>query len=261
MHSQVPYIRLSQDRTHHVGQRADSKLQCGAVFNKGHQNIGDRDFLRCGLRYRKLGKRRMLSFHYEIHLGDMNTLVETTQNAGQVFIDFQYDDISLLDDPLCNASAAGQIKKSVPVHGSHAHHGHIYRQEMSVIRLQIPENHRNVIAEPPVAECSLIGGTVPAVVAEMLPLRVGLDRHDRSEAKIAANLHVKKLIFALRQRRVQKRRKTDICTEIDPVPALHKLYGLLRSSEFSFIFRIKIHILSQGLPILSCRTQPAHCFC
>ena len=189
----------------------------------------------------------MLSFHDEIHLGDMNTLVEATQNAGQVFVDFQYDDISLLDDSLCNARPAGQVEKTVPVHGRHTHHGHIYRQEVSVIGLQIPEDHRNVIAEPPVAECSLIGGTVPAVVAEMLPLRVGLDRHDRSEAKIAADLHVKKLIFALRQRRVQKRRKTDICTEIDPVSAFHTLYSLLRSPEFPTIFSIKIHILSQGL--------------
>ena len=186
----------------------------------------------------------------------MHALIKSAQYARQVLIDLQNDNIRLLDDSLRDARAAGQIEETVSVHGGHTHHGDVHCQKMPVIRLQIPENHRNVAAEPLVAELPLIGGAVPAVVAEMFPHRIALDRHDRSEAEIPADFHIVQFVPAFCQRRVQKRRKADIGPVINPVSALNSLHGLVRSPEFIIIFSIKIHIFSDCLPARSC---PAGC--
>ena len=199
----------------------------------------------------------MFSFDDKIHVGNVHALIKSAQYARQVLIDLQNDNIRLLDDSLRDSRAAGQIEETVPVHGGHTHHGDVHCQKMPVIRLQIPENHRNVAAEPPVAELPLIGGAVPAVVAEMLPLRIALDRHDRSEAEIPTDFHIVQFVPAFCQRRVQKRRKADIGPVIDPVSALYSLHGLVRSPEFFIIFSIKIHIFSDCLPVLSGRLPPA----
>ena len=161
---------------------------------------------------------------------------------GQVLVDLQDDDVGLLDDALGDAGAAGEVEKAVAVHGRHAQHGDVDRQKMAVVGLQIAEDHGDIAAESAVAELSLVGGAVPAVVAEMLPGRVGLDGHDRPEAEISPDLHIIELVPAPGQGRVQKGRKADIGPVIDPVPALYQLNSLVGGFQFSFIFRVKIHM-------------------
>ena len=242
MHAQVPDIRFCQDGTDHIGQGSDSQLQGGAVFDKGHEYLRHLDLLRRGLRDRRLRKGRMLSLNNIVYVGDMDTLVKPAQNVGQVLIDFQNDDIRLLDDSLGNAGTAGQVKKTVPVHRRHAHHGDIDRQEMPVIGLQIPEDHGDIIAQSPVTQLSFIGRAMPAVVAEMLPLRIRLHCHDRSKAQVSPDLYIIELIPASGQRSIQERGKAYICPVVNPVPALYDPDSFFRCPAFFLIFCIKIHI-------------------
>ena len=110
---------------------------------------------------------------------------------------------SLLQDGPGDARPNGQVEVSVAVHRSDAGHGDVDRQEMTVIRPQVPEDHGNEVAESPVAELALVVGAVPAVVDKVLPLRIALHCFQPVEYKIASDLHVEKLILPLCQCRLR----------------------------------------------------------
>ena len=169
-----------------------------------------------------------------------------------MFIDLKDHNIRLLQDPAGDPCGTGEIKESVPVHGSHSHHGDIHCQEMPVIGDQIAEDHRNIIAKPPVAQFSFIGRTMPAVITEMLPFGIGLHRSDGAKAQISPDLDIKELVPALCEGFIQQSRETDIGPVVHPVPALYQFDRFLRRPEFLPVFVVVVH----GFPLAECNNCP-----
>ena len=187
----------------------------------------------------------MLALDDIIDVGNVDALVKSAQDARQMLVDLQDDDVRPVKYPLGRAGAAGQIEVPVLIHGSHAHHGHVHGEKMPVIGDDIPEDHGNVIAQPAVAELPLVRGTVPAVVHEMLPRGIALHDADGAEAEIAADLDIGQLIAAFGQRRVQKRREANAGGIVDPVAASDDPDGLFGRTELISVALIDtLHDLS-----------------
>ncbi len=162
----------------------------------------------------------------------MDKLVEAAQNVGQMLVDLQDDDIRLLKDAPGDACGAGEVEVAVPVHGRDAHHGHVHRQEVTVVGHHVAEDHRDVVAQIPVAEFPLVSGAVPGVVEKVLPAGVALHHLNGTEKQVAPDFHAGQLVPALGQGSVQKGRKADVGGVVHPIPAFHCLDRLVRGAQF-----------------------------
>ena len=184
----------------------------------------------------------MFPLHHIVHIAEVNGFVKATQNTGQMLVDLQNDNVRLLQDAAGDARGTGEIEIPVLIHGRDAHHGHIHREKMPVVGHHIAKNHGNIAAQPSVAELSLIGGTVPGVVGEVLPARVTLHDLNRTKAQIAPYLYIGQLIPAFRQSLVQQCGKAHVGGVIHPVTAFYGLDGLLRGPKLFPVF-IKQHFV------------------
>ena len=160
----------------------------------------------------------------------MDALVKAAVNEGQVLVDLQDHNIRVPQDPLSDAGGAGEVEIAVPVHGRGAHHGDIHVEEVAVVGNHIAEDHRDVVAQAIVAQLSLIGGAVPAVVDKMLPFGVRFHDLDRAKSQIAADFDIGELIAAGGQRFVEQGGKANVGAVVDPVAALNAADSLLRRS-------------------------------
>ena len=183
----------------------------------------------------------MFPFDHIIHLRNVDHFVKSAQHMWKTLVHFQDHDVRLLQDGPGDARSHGQVKISVAVHRSNACHGDVDRQEMAVIGSQVPEDHRNEVAEPPVAELALIVGAVPAVIDKVLPLRIALHCFQPVEYKIASDLHVEKFILTLRQCRLQQDRKDNIGGKVHPVAAFYNFDSFFGCAELPAVFIVIIH--------------------
>ena len=156
--------------------------------------FGDSDIRFGGLGNRELRQRAVFPFDNEIHFADMDAFAETAVNLRESFVDFKNDDVRLVENSFGHAGGAGKIEIAVLIHRRHAHHGHIDVEEMAVVRHDIAEDHRDVIAQSPVAQLSFIGRNVPGVVEEMFSGRIAFGSSYRAEGKIAADLHIEEFV-------------------------------------------------------------------
>ena len=129
----------------------------------------------------------------------------------------------------------------MPVHRRNAHHHHIDLQKIFIIRSIVVKYHGDKIAQPPVAQLTLIGRTMPAVIGEMLLALITLRHLDRSfYDQISAYLHILQFIPAPRQSPVQKHRHAEIARIVHPVAALYHPHCLIRRNELRSVLSLKI---------------------
>ena len=106
----------------------------------------------------------MLALDDIVDLGNMDALIEAAQDPRQSLVDFKDHDVRLLQDALGAAGRAGQIKVPVLVHRCDRAHRDIDRQKVPVVGDKQVEDHGNIIAEPFVAQLSLIGAAMPGII-------------------------------------------------------------------------------------------------
>ena len=102
------------------------------------------------------GQRVMGALHDHIHVVDVDALVQAAVDPRQILVDLQDHDIRLIQHRTGGGVGQGEVEVAVLVHGGHAHHGHVDRQEVLIVGPQIPEHHWVEAAHPPVAELALI---------------------------------------------------------------------------------------------------------
>ena len=154
--AKIPQIGLGQHLAHGVGQRADAQLQGGAVVHVLHHELGNAGLRLRGRRGLYTGQRVMGALHDHIHVVDVDALVQAAVDPRQILVDLQDHDIRLIQHRTGGGVGQGEVEVAVLVHGGHAHHGHVDRQEVLIVGPQIPEHHRVEAAHPPVAELALI---------------------------------------------------------------------------------------------------------
>ena len=203
--------------------------------------VRDRDVFRRRRGHRELRQRAVFPLHDAVDLRDVDALVKTPVNIGEILVDLQAHDVRVPEDPLGDACRAREIEITVLVHRRRAHHRDVHGEKVPVVRHDIPEDHRNIAAQSPVRELSLVSGAVPAVVDEVFPKRVALHHFDRAKSQIAADLDVREFIAAGGERLVKQDRKADIGAVVDPVAALNAADGLFRCHQFASVFIEIIH--------------------
>ena len=248
VHAQVPDVRLRQPGADHVRHSSDTQLERGAVHDVRNDQVGDFDILLRGLCNGKLGERLMGALHHIVHLGNVDALIKSAENTGQVFVDLQDDDIRRFQNAPGNAAGTGEVEVAVFVHGRHAHHGHIDRQKVPVIGRHIAEDHGNIVAQAPVAQLSLIAGAVPAVVDKVFPVRVTFHGPDGTKQQVAPDLDICQFLFPFRQGRIQQGGKAHIGCVVHPIPTFDGLHSLLGRAQLGTVFGHKIHMLLPLLP-------------
>ena len=236
MYTQVLQVALGDHLAHGVGQRADTKLQGTAICHVLHHKLRDLHLRLGGLAGLHIGQRAMLPLHDHVHIADMDALVQTAIDPGQILIYLQNNDIRLVQHSSGRGIADGEIKIPVLIHGRHAHHGHIHRKELRVIPAQVPEHHGAEVAQTPVAQLTLIPGHMPAVVNKMLPRGVALHHLDGLRNEVSPHLHTPQLILAACNGGVHQGRKGSTHRDVDPVTALNNSRCLVRSAELALIF-------------------------
>ena len=137
----------------------------------------------------------MGALHDHIHVTDVDALVQTAIDPGQVLVDLQDHDIRLVQCGAGGGGGGGEVEVAVLIHGGDAHHGHVHCQELGVVPAQIAEHHGVEVAQPLVTELALVAGHMPAVVDKVLTGRVALYHLNRFKDQITADLHVPQLLL------------------------------------------------------------------
>jgi hypothetical protein len=104
------------------------------------------------------------------------------------------------------------------------------------------EDHGNIIAEPFVAQLSLIGAAMPGIIEEVFTRRIAFYRLDGAKTQITPYFDIVKLVPAGSQRPVQKIREAYIRRIVHPVAALDDADSLLGSSLFAVVLSKEIHV-------------------
>ena len=228
VHPEVLQVRVREQLADGVRHAADAELQDRARRDERDDVVRNLFVLRCCVGDRKVRQMIVLPLHDVIDLRDVDRLVEAAVDLGQVLVDFQDDDVRGLEDALRDACRAGEVEVPVLVHGRHAGHRHVHRQEMLVVLHEAAEDHGDEVAQAAVAQLPLIGGAVPAVVHEVLAQRVGLHGVERPEDEVGAELDVEQLVPAPGERLLEQGGEADVRHEVDPVAALYALDRLFR---------------------------------
>ena len=229
MHAEVLQVGLGDHLAQRVGHGADAELQRGTVGDEFQDEPGDRLLSRRDGKIRHFRQRAVLPFHDHVHIRNADALAVAAGDFGQVLVHLDDDHIRLVQDRLCDARSAGQVEKSMLIHGRSADHGDVDRQKVTVIRRQVAEDHGDEVAEASVAQGPLVTGAVPAVVDEVLAQRVTFHGLDRLEDEVASDLNVRQLVPAGGQRRIQQLRESDVRAVVHPVAALDDLDSLFCS--------------------------------
>ena len=195
--AQVAQVALGDHLTHGVGQRADTQLEGRAVGHVLHHVFGDLHLRLVGGGRVDAGQRAVRAFHDHVHVADVDALVQAAVDPGQVLVDLQDDDVRLVQGGAGGGRCAGKVEIAVLVHRGHGHHGHVDGEELAVIPAQVAEHHWVEIAQATVAELALVAGHMPAVVDEVLALRVTLHHLDGLEDQVTADLDLAQLVLAL----------------------------------------------------------------
>ena len=195
MDAQTLQIALGDHLTHGVGQRADTQLERGAVHHVLHHILGDLHLRLGGGRRLDAGQCAVGTLHDHIHVADVDALVQTAVDPGQVLVDLQDHDIRLIQRGAGGGGGGGEVEVAVLIHGGDAHHGHVHCQELGVVPAQIAEHHGVEVAKPLVAELALVAGHMPAVVDKVLAGGVALHHLNGFKDQITADLHVPQLLL------------------------------------------------------------------
>ena len=237
MNTQIFQVRLGDHLSHRIGQRADTKLQRGAVHHVLHHIFRDLHLrLRSCGRFHA-GQRAVIAFHDHVHIVNMDTLIQTAVNPGQVLVDLQNHHIRLVQHTAGRGIADREVKVTVLIHRRHAHHGHINSQEMRIVGTQITENHGNKVAQSLVAELTLIAGHMPAIIQEVLTGGVTFHHLDGLLDQIASDFYIEQFIPAFGNSGIHQRRKGTAHGNIQPVTAFYDLGRFVRRAELASVFR------------------------
>ena len=221
MDAQIPQVALCDHLAHRVRQRTNAQLQRGAVHHVLHHVLGDLHLRLIGGGGLDAGQRAMGPLYDHVHIADMDALVQTAVDPGQIFVDLQNDHVRLVQRGTGGGCGSGKVEIAVLVHGGHSHHSHVDGEELAVIPAEVAEHHRVEITQSTVAELALIAGHMPAVVDKVPALGVALHHLDRVEDQIAADLDLAKLILSLGNGGVHQRRKARAHGDVDPVAAFY----------------------------------------
>lgn len=221
MDAQVPQITLGDHLAHRVRQRTNAQLQRGAVHHVLHHVLGDLHLRLVGGGGLDAGQRAMGPLYDHIHVADVDALVQTAVDPGQVLVDLQNDHVCLVQRRTGGGRGTGKVEVAVLVHGGHSHHGYVDGEELAVIPAEVAEHHGIKITQSAIAELALIAGHMPAVVDKVPALGVALHHLDRVEDQIAADLDLAKLILSLGNGGVHQRRKARAHGDVDPVAAFY----------------------------------------
>ena len=130
MDTQVLQIALGDHLPNGIGQRADTQLQRGAIHHVLHHELRDLH-LSLGCRRRlNIGQRTVVAFHDHIYITDMYAFIQAAVNPGQILIDLQDYDISLVQHRTGRRIADRKIEIPVFVHRRHTHHCHVDCEKM-----------------------------------------------------------------------------------------------------------------------------------
>ena len=228
MHAEILQIGLGDQLAQGVGHGTDPQLQRGAAGNDAQDALRDLLLFRGHFRFGKHRKLTVLPFHDHVHIRNADALAVAAAHLRQFLVDLHDHHVGLVQDRLRDARTAGQIKKSVLVHGRGADHGDVDRQKVTVVRRQVAEDHGDEVAEAAVAQRPLVARAVPAVVDEVLAVWVALHGLDGFEDEVAPDLDIRQFVPAGRQGRIQQLGETDVRAVIHPVAALDDLHRLFR---------------------------------
>ena len=147
----------------------------------------------------------------------------------EVFIDLEDDVVGDVHDGSRRSASEREIEISVRVHLRYLHHRYVDGSvALTVVRRQVPVDHRHEVAQALVAQLPLIAGHVPRIVVEVFSRRVALYCFERMENEISSDLDIEKFFFPLCQRAVQEFRDTETDYVVYPVPALYDLDSFFR---------------------------------
>ena len=167
---------------------------------------------------------------------DVDALAQAAVNPREVLVDLEDHYVGLVERRAGRSVGNREVEVAVLVHGRHAHHGDVHRQEVLIVGAQIAEDHRVEVAQAAVAELALIAGHVPAVIDKVFARGVALHHLDGFKNQIAADFHAAQLILASGNRLVHQRRERAAHGDVDPVTALDNAGRLVRRTELALIF-------------------------
>jgi len=127
----------------------------------------------------------------------MYYLIKTAAQLRGMLVYLKYDDVGLIENELGHAGDAGEVEISVPVHGTHGHHGNVHMYKLAVVPAEIAEYHGREKTQTPVAQLTLIAGAVPGVVNKMLLAGVAFHGLYGPEHQVALHPHTAQLVTAL----------------------------------------------------------------
>ena len=211
MHAEILEVALGYHDAQGVGDAAYAELDGGAVAEVGYDVGGDGLVNLGGLAAGQLDGRAVLALDHHVNLGDMHALLLAAHGVRQALEDLDYDDIRVVYVDARVAGGDGEVEVTVLVHGRRADEGDVDVQEVVVEPAQVAVEHGLVIAQPAVSQLAVVAGEMPAVVGEMLLLRVALDGGHGAVAEHTADLYVCELVApgapAPRRRASGKRRR------------------------------------------------------
>ena len=106
MHAEIFEIRFCQHGADHVGQSSDAQLQRCPIRYIGKDMLCDADMFLFGLGNRKFRQGIMFSFNDAVDIRNMDALIKTAVDLGQMLIDLNNDIFRLVKNSLGNARGA-----------------------------------------------------------------------------------------------------------------------------------------------------------
>ena len=254
MDAQIPQVGPGDHLAHGVGQGPDAQLQGGAIHHVLHHVLGDLHLRLAGSGGLDAGQRAVRTLHDHVHIVDVDALIQTAIDPGQILVDLQDHHVGLIQHRPGRGVGHGEVEVSMLVHGSHTGDGHVYREEMVIVGSQIPEHHGIEIAQSPVTELPLVAGHVPAVIDKVLPVGIALHHLNGLLDQITPDLHTPQLVLPLGNGLIHQGRESAAHGNIQPVAALDHPGRLLRGAQLAFIFRRIVkryrHSLSASFSVL-----------
>ena len=244
VHAQVLEVALRQDGAQGVGRAAYAELERRAVDDVGQDVVGDGDVLRRGRLVPDGGHLVRVPLDYHVDVGDMDALVISAVDLGQVRVNLQNYLVRAAYHVQTRARGDGEVEVAVPVHGRGADEGDVDVQELPVIPGEVAEYHRREVREALVHELAVVARGVPAVICEMLARGVALYDLDGAVHYLRADIDVKELVAPLGEGGVAEGGKGRAVAVLNPVAAFDKGRRLLGRAQLALVLSDKVHVSS-----------------